>query len=320
MNLLDLMNRGVDPEAKALDRLEIILEQYESENLTSQEEALERAQTFCFSHWSGYQAGMEALALRIEAKEGPGSQRAWRWRAEGEDPGMIIRAIRHHRSEAERAKAGEGDTRSAVIARYGSAEAARWPTALEQIFIGAAAHLAGEDDDPYAPLAGWRVAWHELPPSLYQAVVGACPLPKTVADARDETLAWDGRRRELELVLDNAPAEAMLPTACAARHRIVEDLWRKVLPVDGIADLTARLQYWATYGGDDGLGYGVLLSDLDRLIAENRLGMGIAPSGGRGDAARRLKAAYPNWSLARIGAELGISRQAVHKHLKKSKP
>ncbi|MBI3445724.1 MAG: HTH domain-containing protein, partial [Magnetospirillum sp.] len=34
------------------------------------------------------------------------------------------------------------------------------------------------------------------------------------------------------------------------------------------------------------------------------------------ERARQIKTDNPDWSLARIGKELGISRQAVHKHLK----
>jgi HTH domain len=316
MDLLDLMNRGVDPDAKALDRLQVILDLYEADNPVAQDEALERALAYCFSHWGSYLAGMQAVAGRIEAAAADpvaGSLEGMRWREEGDEPGMIIRAVRRQRAEAAR---GGGSSRAAVIARYGSIEAARWPTPVEQVFIAAAASLAADQDDPYAPLSGWRIPWHPIPLPLYDLVVRACPLPATVADARDEALTWDGRRRELAL-LDNGPGEAMLPTACAARHRIVEDLWRRDLAVATVTDLEARLQYWASYGGDDGLGYRVVLTDLEFLIAENRLGPVAAPSANRGDAARRLKAAHPEWSLARIGAELGISRQAVHKHLKK---
>lgn len=317
MDLLDLMAGGVDPEERALDRLERIVGQYEAEDPAAQDEALDRAQAFCCSHWGSYPAGLEAFARRIEARAGDpvaGSLAAMPWRAEGEEPGAMVRAARRRRAGA----TGNGAVRAAVIARYGSEAAARAPTAREQPFIAAAAALAesdGGEADPYGPLAGWSLAWHEVPAALREAVSTACPLPASVAAARDEADAWYERRQELAS-LGDGPGEAVLPTACAARLRLVEELWRCDLPANSLADVVARLHYWANRGGGDGAGYAVVLRDVEALVAAGAV---LAPSGGRertGDAARRLKAAHPDWSLARIGRELGVSRQAVHKHLR----
>ncbi len=323
MDLLDLMAGGHDPDEQALDRLERIVQCFESENAAEQDEALDRAQALCCSHWGSYPAGMDAYARRIEARAGDpvaGSLAAMRWREEGEEPGMVVRAVRRRRKAAE----GGGDARARVVARYGSEAAARAPTPLERQFITAAAGLAdpavegGGGPDAYGPLAGWVVPWHEVPMALRQAVAEACPLPVSVADARDEAMVWHQRRRELQ-VLGDGPGQPVLPTACAARLRLVEDLWRRDLPVRGAADLAARLQYWAERGGDDGSGYGVLQRDLAGLLAEGGLASGPVRAAHTGESARRLKAAHPDWSLARIGKELGISRQAVHKHLRKGR-
>ncbi|MCR6632124.1 MAG: helix-turn-helix domain-containing protein [Magnetospirillum sp.] len=140
----------------------------------------------------------------------------------------------------------------------------------------------------------------------------ACPLPATLGDARAEVLTWEERRQEREKLADG-PGHAALPTACAARQQLVEDLWRRGLPVRNAAEFEARLHYWVSRGGDDGSGYAILHADLQRLGT-----LGAVGSGGESskEKARRLKAANPGWSLARIGKELGISRQAVHKHLK----
>ncbi len=317
MDLLDLMTGGDDPDERALDRLEQIVRQYEAEDPAAQDEALDRAQAFCCSHWGSYPAGLEALARRVEARGDPvaGALAALSWRAEGEEPGTVVGAVRRRLAEA----AGGGGARAAVVARYGSEAAARAPNAQEQRFIAAAAGLApaGEGEaDPYGALDGWSLPWHELPPALAQAVAAACPLPAGVADARDEALAWLGRRQELA-ALGDGPGRALLPTACAARLRLVEGLWQHGLAARDAADLLARLQYWAEYGGDDGAGYAVLRRDVEALLAAGAV-LAPARSGERtGDAARRLKAANPEWSLARIGGELGISRQAVHKHLRK---
>lgn len=322
MNLLDLMAPGEDLREKALDRLEGIIALYSSEDEDVQDEALARAISLCGKEWGGYKAGLEELARR---KEGGGDAQAneleaLRLREEAEDPGMLIRVARAHRSEAGKVDA----ERTAIIARYGSLEAALAPSPIESMFIAATAHLGdaipsaadgalSPEDDPWAPLAGWSIPWHPVPADLADAVAAACPLPATLADAKAECLAWEERRRERE-VLGEGPGTAALPTACAARHRLVEEAWRRGLTPRDAGEFEARLEFWATRGGDDGTGYAVLLDDLRRLGPLAGSGHGGVSTG---DRARRLKAENPSWSLARIGKELGISRQAVHKHLRK---
>ncbi len=310
MDLFDLMTKGADPEQLALDRLEGIVALYQSDEDEVQDEALARAIGLCGKQWGGYKGGMEALARRHEARGGEPLDAALeplRLREEADDPGALIRAARARRARLRRAN----DARAMVLARYGGLEAALAPTPLERMFIDAAARLA-LDDDPWGPLAGWQFPWHEVPPELRAAIEAACPLPATVTDARDEALIWEARRHDLALLSDG-PGEAVLPTACAARHHVVEELWRRGLPIRDAAEFEARLRYWAERGGDDGAGYGTLLADLRSLAS-------LAPTGRGGDdtkdKVRRLRAENPAWSLARIGRELGISRQAVHKHLK----
>lgn len=314
MDLVDLMTRGTDSSAAVLDRLEGILALHDDDDPAVQDEALERAVSLCRNHWGDYRSGLEALAERVEAgADDPviGSMQALRLREEAEDPGSLVRAARRRREEALRA----GGARAAVIARYGSLEAALAPTALERLFIDAAAHL-GDEADPLAPLAGWGLPWHPLPDELRAAVIEACPLPLSVVDARDEALSWEDRRRELA-ALSDGPGEAILPTACAARARVVDELWARGLAARTPRDLIARLEYWATRGGDDGSGYAVALEDLRRLASADALSR-PERTGSTREAALRLKAEHPDWSLARIGKELGISRQAVHKHLRKA--
>lgn len=325
MNLLDLMESGEALREKALDRLESIVAQYDSEDEDVQDEALARAITLCGKEWGGYRAGLEELAKRKEACPSgeplAAEMEALRLREEAEEPGTLIRVARARRGAAGRMDA----ERAAIVTRYGSLEAAVSPSPIETMFVAAAAHLADPEppgvetdaaivpsDDPWAPLAGWSVPWHDVPPALAAAVTTACPLPATVGDARAEALAWEERKRERELLADG-PGKAALPTACAARHRLVEEAWRRDLPVRNSAEFEARLDYWASRGGDDGSGYGILALDW------RRLGSLMAPAASgesTKDRARRLKAENPTWSLARVGKELGISRQAVHKHLK----
>lgn len=316
MDLFDLMTKGQDPEVMALDRLEGIVALYDSDDEAVQDEALARAINLCGKQWGGYKAGMEALARRAEDSATDamaGTLTGLKLREEGDDPGAMIRMTRQRRTEAGK----ESAARAALIARYGSLDQALTPTPVERLFIEAAEPLSDPDEngsiDPWSPLAGWSLPWHEIPAPLREAVIAACPLPATVTDARDEALSWDSRKAELEL-LEDGPGNAALPTACAARHRLVEDLWRRDLPVRSVAELEARLEYWAGRGGDDGLGYGIIQADLRGLLLSGAF-RSQAPESTK-DKARRLKAENPGWSLARIGQELGISRQAVHKHLK----
>ncbi|CAA7616054.1 HTH domain-containing protein [Magnetospirillum sp. UT-4] len=315
MDLVDLMVSGVDPREQALDHLERIITLYQSPDDAVQDEAMARAITFCGKEFGGYKAGLLMLARRREETSDEQLDAlldAMRLREEADDPGSLIRLARDARSAKGRADAG----RAAVIARYGSLEAARGPTPVEMPFVEATRHLVVADGDgpgdAWAPLAGWSLPWHDIPPELRHAVASACPLPTTVLDARAEAVVWMQRREELSLLGDGR-GNAALPTACAARHRLVEALWSRELPAASAADFEARLVYWADLGDDDGTGYGVLLGDLRRLNAAG----GFTGGGERTkDKCRRLKAEHPEWSLGRIGKELGISRQAVHKHLK----
>lgn len=315
MDLFDQLSEG--REDKALDRLEAMLSLFEAESEIEQDLALERVMAYCEREWGSYSAGLEALAARADAGSDisvDAAAQSLRLRQEGIEPGAIIQSIRQRRIR-ERGRMGE---REAVIALYGSEAAATAPTAFEAIFIAAAAPLAAEgaEDDPFGPLSGWHLAWHDLPDELRLAVTAAHPLPGTVAAARDECLKWEQRLHHLELLFDCAGA-GVLPTACAARRKVVEALWRKGLPAASLEDFAARLGYWAARGGDDGIGYGVLLDDLAAVAA----GLTAkAPAESTKERARRLKSEHPDWSLARIGATLGISRQAVHKHLKGFQP
>jgi hypothetical protein len=314
MDLLDLMSEGRGE--KALDRLEGMLRQYEADGTLDQEQALERAMNFCDLEWGSYQAGMEALARRVEGRtDNPidGAMQSLRLREEGTEPGTIVRGLRLRRErECRRA-----EQRKALIARYGSEDAAKQSTPFELLFINAAAILAEESEDgaadPFGPYQGWHLAWHDLPQELRQAVSAAHPLPSTVEAAREECLGWERRREDVGIVFE-CPGEGSLPTACAARLRVVEELWRDGLAAATLADVQARLDYWAGKGGDDGRGYRVLQADLARLAAQAVLGTATRES--TKDKARALKERHPDWSLARIGQALGISRQAVHKHLK----
>ncbi|WP_096702902.1 HTH domain-containing protein [Magnetospirillum sp. 15-1] len=291
MDLFDLMSQG--REDKALDRLEGMLALYEAENEAEQDEALERARAFCDLEWGSYPAGLEVLARRWATRKGDGAEaamQALRLHEEGAKPGSIIRAVRLFRLR----ELTRIDERAVVIQRYGSEEAVLRPTDFELLFIQAASAC-------------------ETPSEVEAIVAAVHPMPASVEAARAESLRWEGRLRHMELVADPTAQPPALPAACAARHRLVEAAWRNGLPAVTIADFSARLEYWAGRGGEDGSGYGVLAADFAALAT----GLSTRGAGqSTKDRARALKEANPEWSLARIGKELGISRQAVHKHLK----
>ena len=310
MDLFEQLSEG--RADKALDRLEALLALFESETEIEQDLALERVIAYCDREWGSYAAGLEALADRCDQRSSDPSDaaRSLILRQEGGEPGAMIKSIRQTRLR-QRGRMGERD---AIIAQYGGEEQVSALTPLERRYVEATAHLAeeGASGDPFGVLAGWHLAWHDLPDLLRQAVSMARPLPTTIRAARDECLDWEERLRHLDLVFD-CDGAGVLPTACAARRKVVEDLWRRGLRASGMEDLSARLQYWASRGGDDGVGYGVLLDDLrvvSSTLAQHK------PSQSTKDRARALKSEHPDWSLARIGKVLGISRQAVHKHLK----
>jgi len=291
MDLFDLMSQG--REDKALDRLEGMLALYESEDEAEQDAALERARTFCDLEWGSYPAGLEVLARRWAARHGDGAVAAMQAISlyeEGTRPGSIIRAVRLRRLR-ELSRLAE---RAEVIRRYGSAEAVFLPTEFETVFLRAA--------EACADAAG-----------LDAAMAAAHPMPASVEAARAECLRWEGRLRHMELVTEEGAPPPALPEACAVRHRLAEAAWRRGVPSSSPADFAARLEYWSTRGADDGEGYRVLAGDFD-AVAKALAGRAGGPS--TKDRARALREANPEWSLARIGKELGISRQAVHKHLK----
>lgn len=300
-------NRAAQPDS--LDELDALVAGYDSDDDAAQDLALAQAESLAHRIWGSYREAILCLARRAEGGgDDPvaAAMAALRLREEADEPGHLIDIARRRRR---RMPPSAGD---AVVALYGDEVLARAPTPFERIFITAARSLAdpGEDPlDPFARLAGWVVPWHVPPEPLRVLVAAAWPLPFSVAAARDEARLWEERRRQ-RASLDAGPTAA-LPTACAARHRAVVDLWRADLCAASPADLAARLEYWVEFGGDDGKGYKVLQDDLAAMSLP-----AVPPDGSR-ERIRRLKTAHPDWSLAQIGAVLGISRQAVHKHLKR---
>jgi hypothetical protein len=307
MDLFQLMASDVDLKAKAFERLKGIVALYDAADDSQQDEAMTRAINFCGMEWDGYRPGIEALIAYLEPKPAEAVLVA-RLREEAAQPGAMIEAARAARVAVPRLP----PDCEAIVARYGSLDAALGPTPWEQVFIDSAKPLA-KGADPYAPLLGWNDPDAPVCVAIQKALSAECPLPETITDARAEALTWEDRERELAILATIAEGAA-LPTACRARMGIALAFWRSELPVRHQSDFEARLDYWARRGGADPAGYAVLSRDFHRLVQQG--GVKLAGAETTKDRCRRVKAANPGWSLARIAQEVGISRQAVHKHLK----
>lgn len=310
MDLFELMVKGEDPAEKALDRLEGIVARFEADDPSEQDEALERALVLAEREWGSYASALEALADRKAKRAADpvgGEAEAERLRLEANEPGLIIRALRTER----RLSREDAQERDAIIAQYGSLEAAIQPTPIEAMFIAATRTLCAEEDSIWAPILDW-VGDGAVPRDLELALAAACPLPESITDAHAEALVWRDRARERG-ILCGASISGNLPIACQARRVLVEACWGSLLPAKSLAEFEIRLGYWAGWGGGQSPGYLALLEDFRRLSSDGTL---FVAQEGTKEKARRLKTENPNWSLARIGKELGISRQAVHKHLR----
>jgi hypothetical protein len=306
MDLFQLMTGGEDDlKAKALERLEAIVRQYLSGDDGQQDEALSRAINFCGMEWGSYRAGLEALAARVE---GRGGQQSWasELRDEAGKAGTLIERARAART----IDTWTTPQRAQVVARYGSRGAACGLTHLEQAFLSLAGIEEGQEWEP--ALDGWTPLDPTVPERLRAMLSTGFPLPHSIIDARAEFMAWEDRKTERVILFDEGNRRD-LPTVCRARQMMVVELWRSVLPAQSTADLDARLDYWQSWSGGDVAGYDVIRADIARVVAQGGLRTGGESTK---DKCRRLKADNPGWSLAMIGRELGISRQAVHKHLK----
>ncbi|WP_341987891.1 hypothetical protein [Azorhizobium sp. AG788] len=156
------------------------------------------------------------------------------------------------RTEAERA---------AVIARYGSREAALDRSAREQILHDAVADLlvrADPDVDPpgrwHASLDGWDRSLLHPSATVLARIEQAYPLPQTVRLAKDEFDYWKQRSNEIEMLMGR-PGDTQLDLPAICRARRVQALYERELPIRSIDDLHLRLQVsvnpeWADETGE----------------------------------------------------------------------
>jgi hypothetical protein len=164
--------------------------------------------------------------------------------------------------------------RSAVIARYGSREAALARSDREQILHDAVADLLvrhDPDTDPpgrwHASLDGWDRSLLHPSAAVLARIEHAFPLPNTLRQAKDEFEYWKRRSNELEMLLGR-PGDTQLDLPAICRARRVQALYERELPIRSIDDLHLRLQFSANpeWADDTGEALPLILEAFEALI------------------------------------------------------
>lgn len=196
-----------------------------------------------------------------------------------DDPADLAEYQRQERQRREARWASTIPERDAVIARYGSDDAAQAPTERERLLADATAPLIRTERRTFSngmftvsTLDGWN-GDGDLPESVRAAVAGAYPLPSSVAEALAEHLWWEARWHDLDLVVGGGCQDFSFGHAVEARRRVLEELIERdeALPARSAADIRARLQYIAD--AEFNLGpemlRGVLVA-FDRVLIEGQ--------------------------------------------------
>jgi hypothetical protein len=164
--------------------------------------------------------------------------------------------------------------RDAVLARYGSREAALARNEREQILHEAVADLLvphSPDIDPpgrwRASLDGWDRSLLHPSATVLDRIDRALPLPATVREARDEFDDWNRRSRELEALLGR-PGDPQLDLPAICRARRVQALYERDLPINSIDDLHLRLQFAVApeWADDTGEALPLILHAFETLV------------------------------------------------------
>ncbi len=174
--------------------------------------------------------------------------------------------------------------RTALVARYGSREAALARSAREQLVHDAVADLLVRQDpdvDPpgrwHASLDGWDRSLLHPSERVLARIAQAFPLPTTVREAKDEYDYWIERSRELEMLMGR-PADPQLDLPAICRAQRVQALYQRELPIRSIDDLHLRLQFSVSpeWRDDTGEGLPLILEAFEALV--------IAPAAAEAEA------------------------------------
>ncbi len=142
--------------------------------------------------------------------------------------------------------------KAAILARYGSVEAAAAPCWREKLILLAVTPWRTVQRRPYErwtdKLDGWRDAlqgYRKAPPHVIAAISTAYPMPTTFAEAKAESDYWEARDNDLRDLFSKDGSgtdlgDTTLDFAASLRADMVRDLAERDLPVTTLADLHAR--------------------------------------------------------------------------------
>jgi hypothetical protein len=185
---------------------------------------------------------------------------------------------RQEREQREAERQRHAPKREAVLAKYGSAEAAIARDAREQTLHDAALPwLEGPhvpDDSDYAFLAG---RWHESmggwkrynftkkpAPECIAALEAAMPLPKTITEAHAEYLYWEERNDEIEHALE-CYGDEQLDLPAAFRRERVRNLLETELQASNLDEVLIRQRHLVERESSMPEVELAVLADLERL-------------------------------------------------------
>ena len=167
---------------------------------------------------------------------------------EAEEPGYKARRAQERR-ERERQWA---EYRFAVIAKYGSEDAAKGPTPIEQTIDAAVEPLrrgVREGTQAVESLDGWHrlLSTREAPDRVRRAVEQAWPMPGTISAAKAEYDLWNERDDELAAAWGAGRGDTvLLSLGCHLRREMVLGLLETGLRAQSIADVIIRQRHYLT--------------------------------------------------------------------------
>lgn len=188
----------------------------------------------------------------------------------------------------------QAEERAAVIAQYGSEEAAIAPCQRERALNVATVHLARRVEKASAggaffvgTLDGWSGGIGEPPASVIEAVSAALPMPATIREAKEEHEYWESRNREVDAI-HGFTGDVQLGLAAEARWGLVRNLYERGMPIRTVDDMHVRMQLVATSEFNDTAADAapVLLEAFERLVIDAKPAGGCSATDQAGQQAR----------------------------------
>lgn len=222
--------------------------------------------------------------------------------------------------------------RAALIAKYGSIDAATAPCERERLILAAVARWRTTRDNPRwtHALDGWTgwvlAARKEVPVHVIEAIEQAYPLPTTFAQAKAEHDYWTDRNQELEDAFSDdgdLPGNNELDLPTEIRAEIVRAFAEHELPVTTLADLHARFAMYRESESKDETVEAALFRDIGAMALRESQVSNVTTSSAPSpvhEAGRieGLLKAHPEWSdrwIARVGGcsptTVGRIRRAI---------